>query len=109
MTSVGLILGGDTDVHDLGLLDNHEVGVVLLDTAPVHGDQTDARATLADVSLAAGGREETDVLTLVVLAGVGQLWLEDGVVDVDRERLRHQLGHDTLVASSELPHLSLEQ
>ena len=48
------------------------------------------------------------MLALVVLAGVGQLWLEDRMVYVYRQGLRHQLGHDALIAASELACLSLE-
>ena len=105
VTPVGLVLGRHTDIHYLRLLHHHQVRIVLLDTVPDLLDQTEAWPTLADESLLTGGREETDVVTVVVLARVGQPGLQHGVVDVDREGLRHQLGHDTLVTSSELPGL----
>ena len=46
------------------------------------------------------------MIAVIVLAGVGKLGLQHRVVDVDRQGLRHQLGDDTLVTSSELPGLN---
>ena len=55
VTSVGLILRGDTDVHNLRLLHHHQVWIVFLYTVPDFLHQAEAWPTLADKSLLAGG------------------------------------------------------